>query len=449
MKRYDSITAIKAIACMIVFFSHWNGAFASWGHKSLDWFFLKSPFRMLTFGNMAVCIFLMLSGTLVSLKIFRGSPFDWGEELLKRYVRMAVPIFGTHLLVYLAFRLHFFYTGQAAALMGNEWLSFYYRYDLPISLKTVFCNSFITSVFLGDSSYYGPLWMMNYIFFGTIFSVVLAAGVKEMTTKGKRLLFLALFAIFLVLDSYYCCFLFGNVLALLLLWLEQQSKTGWNVQKKVLVCLGSVLLFLFGVWLGLTSFFIANRLQSAGIGAALGNASFWGLVSGFLMSLGLIVLWELLDEPEKKQRIGRAVWQRPILWLGERSYSVFLVHWLVICTFSCAFYSRFVTEKPNWFYLGVNFFATALVMLAGTEIFYQLVEKRLFAGSLRLLKRLFFPAKQRGGIGNETIGGTVSGASVGSLSDDCGGIHGDHQFGGNFESAEGNGAFFDGYSRRI
>ena len=67
MKRYDSITAIKAISCLMVFLSHWSGAFSSWGHVFLDRLFIQSPFRIMTFGNMAVCIFLMLSGTLAAM----------------------------------------------------------------------------------------------------------------------------------------------------------------------------------------------------------------------------------------------------------------------------------------------------------------------------------------------------------------------------------------------
>lgn len=395
MKRYDSITAIKAISCMIVFLSHWNGAFASWGHKSLDWLFLTSPFRMLTFGNMAVCIFLMLSGVLVSLKVFRGGRFSWGEEMLKRYARMVIPIFGTHVLVYLLFQMDLFRTGQAAAAMGNGWLASYY--NTPISLKTVFKNSFVTSIFLGDSSCYGPLWMMNYIFFGTVFSVVLAEGIKCMTKGGKALCYVLLFGAFLILDSYYLCFLFGSILAQLLLWLERKKKEGMQQGRKAAVSLFSAGLFFFGVWLGLSSFVITYRLQAAGVGYALGNASFWGLLSGFLMIWGLTFLWELL-EPEQKTRNGRIDWQKlwkgPLLWLGERSYSVFLVHWLVICTFSCAFYCRFVTVRPNWFYLGVNFFATTAGMLLCTEIFYQLIEKRLFAWIWNYMKRLFFAANR-------------------------------------------------------
>ena len=403
MKRYDSITAIKAVSCMMVFLSHWNGAFASWGHASLDWFFLKSPFRMLTFGNMAVCIFLILSGTLVSLKIYRGGSFLWGEEMLKRYVRMVIPIFGTHMLVYLLFRLGLFRTGQAAAAMGNEWLASYYTY--PISLKTVFKNSFVTSIFLGDSSYYGPLWMINYIFFGTVFSVVLAEGLKSMSGRGKALFSVLLFGIFLVLDSYYLCFLMGNVMALLMLWLEKWKEGGAersnerkdgmaaaarkedrSAQRRIrkpLLAAVSALIFFFGVWLGLESFIITYRLQARGIGLALGDASFWGLISGFFMIWGAIFLWEILCSGK------RTFWKRPVLWVGERSYSVFLVHWLVICTFTCGFYCRFLV-RPNWFYLGVNFFVTTAVMLACTEVFYQLIEKRAFAWVWNRVKKYFF-----------------------------------------------------------
>ena len=123
---------------------------------------------------------------------------------------------------------------------------------------------------------------------------------------------------------------------------------------------------------------------------ALGNASFWGMIGGFLLSCGFISFWELWEPfvADESQKIGKRVVRllvRPFLWVGERSYSVFLVHWLVICTFSCGFYCRFV-ERPNWFYLGVNFFLTTAVLLICTEIFYILIEKAAFTWAWNRIK---------------------------------------------------------------
>ena len=405
MKRYDSITAIKALSCLMVFLSHWSGAFAGWGHVFLDRLFLQSPFRIMTFGNLAVCIFLMLSGTLAALKIYRGGSVSWGKEMMKRYLRMAIPIFGTHLLVYLLSQLDWFRTGEAAALLGNDWLATYYV--SPPSLWTVTKNSFVTSVFLGDSSLYGPLWMMNYIFFGTVFSILLAEGLREMNRKGRLAVQLLLFGAFLMMDSYYLCFMMGGVLAQLILWLERRKeKVGSDMKWLILLSLAALFLFLAGWQLTLASFALTAALQAWGVGGALGNASFWGMMGGFLLCCGGILLWELWlgegTEPkgselrsegrsELRLRPGRIL--RPLLWLGERSYSVFLVHWLVICTFSCGFYCRFI-NKPNWFYLGVNFFVTTAVMLVCTELFYRLVEKAAYEWAWKLGKG-FFPENRK------------------------------------------------------
>lgn len=393
MKRYDSITAIKAISCMMVFLTHWNGAFLSWGHVSLDWLFLTSPFRILTFGNMAVCVFLMLSGTLVSLKLYRGGSFHWKEEMMKRYLRMAIPILAVHLLIYVCSEFGLFRTGEAAVAMGNSWLFNYYQE--PILLGEVFKKSFVTSIFRGDSSYYGPLWMMNYIFFGTVFSVILTEVMKGMRAGKKTLAFGVLLAIFLVLNSYYLCFVLGNLMALLICRLEESKtrrageaspaseKRAFGMLPKPVLVTVFACVFIFGVWLGLESFVIVFHLQQHGVGGALGDASFWGTLSGFFISLGLIFVWELLCSEK------RTFWKWPLLWLGERSYSVFLVHWIVICTFSCGFYCRFLTVQPNWFYLGVNFFVTAAVIFLCTEIFYQLIEKRAYMFVWNRVRRLF------------------------------------------------------------
>ena len=392
IKRYDGITALKAISCLMVFLSHWNGAFGNWGLALLDWLFRQSPLKIMTFGNMAVCIFLMLSGTLISLKVYRGAPGQWGRDMLKRYFRLVIPIFGTHLLVYVLSLTGLFRTGQAASLMGNDWLATYY--GTPVSLWTVARCTFITSIFTGDSSLYGPLWMMNYVFFGTVFSWLFAEVTAAMTLKGRTVFLLLVFGGFLVLDSYYVCFFLGNLLAQLLIWLKKSKEkalmTGGLVFVRLLSA-ASMALFFGGIWLALQSFVITYRLVDRGVGGALGNASFWGLLAGFFLCWGFLFLWELQLTGKEGNRpaVTAAFLMKPLIWLGERCYAVFLVHWLVICTFSCGFYCHFI-NRQNWFYLGINFFLTLALIVITSEIFYVLTEKLAYTYFWKKFQQLFY-----------------------------------------------------------
>lgn len=366
-QRYDSITAIKAVSCFLVFTTHWWGTFYGWGSGKLNQLLSWGPFRLLTYGSMMVCIFVMLSSTLTALKVYRGKPYSWAEEMGKRYLRLAVPIFATSLAVYLLLRFGLFQNQQAALLLENDWLAMYYAQ--PQSVKNLFITSFVTSIVNGDSSFYGPLWMMKYIFFGTVFSIVLAEAMKGMNRAGKAVTVAVIFAMFLVVNSYYLCCLLGNVTALMILEMEKRLEATKN-KKRMWVIL-SAAVFCFGVYLSLRSFVIAAFLQAHGIGMALGDAVFWITISGAVMVWGILPFWSLCLER------GKPLWKRALLWVGDRSFSVFLVHWLVITTFSCRFYTSF-HESPAWLSVGVNFLATTAVMFLCTEIFYVVFEQKAF-----------------------------------------------------------------------
>ncbi len=367
MKRYDSITAIKAIACILVFTTHWKGAFGGFGIGLVDRYLEHGLMRLLGYGIMCVYVFFMLSGALISIRVFRGRPYSWAQETVRRYLRLTVPIFGVSFLVILFDRLGLLFNQAAAPYAPTSFLGTHYT--KPIPLYKMITAPFVTTVFQGDASVYGPLWMIPYIFGGTFFSIILSEVILEFIPRWRVILYVLLGIIFLITGGHYFSFYLGNLLAAGILYAEACRE---RVQPRLWqrLCVGMLLLTV-GLGFALEAFILAGMATDHNWFIRFGDENFWLNIGGFLASGGFMLLWETLFA-------GRKFWlTRLILWIGERSYSVFMTHWLVICSFSSWFYLRFYSAGPK-LSIALNFILSTALILLASHCFYELFEKRIY-----------------------------------------------------------------------
>lgn len=212
VKQYKSISLIKAFACISVVVAHWKAIFESMGSPRIDRLVFDGPLVLLIYSSMGVTIFLMLSAALAALKVYRGREIHPAEEVQKRYVRLALPIFATSLIVLLLQRAGAIYTAEAGALLGNDWIAT--RYTEPLKVIDLIRISFVTALLREENSFYIPFWMMSYIFLGSLTSMGLAMIIRGFNRRGKMIVFAFLILAMSLLDSYYLCIVLGNLLAL-------------------------------------------------------------------------------------------------------------------------------------------------------------------------------------------------------------------------------------------
>ncbi len=386
MKRYDSITALKAIACMLVFTTHWTGAFGGFGVGFVDRHLNWGIMRLLGYGTMCVYVFFMLSGALISMKIYSGRPYSWGQETVRRYLRLTLPIFGVSAVVLLFERVGLLFNQAAAPYAPTTFLGDFY--GTPTPLYKLVTAPFITTIFQGDSSLYGPLWMIPYIFFGTFFSIILSEAVRELSPRGRIILYGLMGAIFLIIGGYYFSFYLGNLLAVGLMYAETLQEKG-RLRRPHILCLGTVLLIL-GLVIVVEAFVLSGVQVYYYWIIRLWDANFWLNIGGALASAGFILLWETL-------LAGRKFWMpRLVVWIGERSYSVFMTHWLVICSFSSWFYLQFYTRSPK-LSIALNFILSTCLILLASHGFYELIEKRGYGLVWKRVKGILFGREERSG----------------------------------------------------
>ncbi|MFT4020946.1 MAG: acyltransferase family protein, partial [Acinetobacter sp.] len=128
MGKLNAAESIRGLACLAVVFSHLSLSFYPYLHKfgrddhargQWDYFIHHSPFAFWYSGTAAVFVFFVLSGYVLTYAILKNQnvPKKVLEMSLKRYPRLAIPAFGSCILIWLAFSLT-----DISSLWINSWL---------------------------------------------------------------------------------------------------------------------------------------------------------------------------------------------------------------------------------------------------------------------------------------------------------------------------------------
>ena len=130
-RREYCLDGIKFIACMIIFWTHFVGAFYSLCAVNpglgprMEFLLTHSPLKIFTDSAMMLMIFMMISGYLAAGKKIRTFRELW-QAVLFRYFRFVLPFLFANLLVCVIWYTVGFRTQSAAELLHNDWVRGYY-----------------------------------------------------------------------------------------------------------------------------------------------------------------------------------------------------------------------------------------------------------------------------------------------------------------------------------
>ncbi|PQA74682.1 acyltransferase family protein [Brucella oryzae] len=219
MKKDASLEGLRGYACLVVVLSHciyafWpemHGAYISETSSAWAVAMFNSPFTAVYNGTIAVYVFFVLSGYVLSLSFFRKKEATIVQSLfLRRHLRLAIPITAACLLMYMLHRIGAFST-QSNSL--HPWVTQFYQGEY--SLSGAIYSGMVSSLLNGDGSYNFVLWTMTIEFYGSILvfaNCLLLSGVK------KRFIVYCIECAALVIAANYwgyfmICFLVGTFLA--------------------------------------------------------------------------------------------------------------------------------------------------------------------------------------------------------------------------------------------
>ncbi len=198
-KQIGWINTLKGIACWVVFLGHYDDEYPYIPvlQKLYD---TGVVFRFLSEKTTALNVFYVISSFLVAYSFSKDEenlPGKAGKGVLKRYFRLALPVFFCNVLIILI---------QAAGFgFGNELKMFEEKYTVSAAIW----NAFVAGPFFG-SGYFNPsMWMLNELFIGYIFAVIVCIVIKGLKKNIADILLAVLTIVLWLSDCYLSLFVFG------------------------------------------------------------------------------------------------------------------------------------------------------------------------------------------------------------------------------------------------
>lgn len=377
-KRIPYIDGLRGIACILVFVNHFLMAFfpASYlggdtiSHISggLDTWYATSPVSVLTNGNFWVCVFFILSAYVLSYKILQNADSEHAldsisNSFLKRYFRLFLPVFCVCVLILLLSRLGLFVNNAAAAITGSGLMTG--RYEYPLSIYELFSSSFARIWFKADETFSNSFWMLSTLFIGGFLSSILSIMAGK---RNRRMLILyGFFAlIFIHLDSLYLSFVLGTALAYISVrhfeWLNRMKQA-------VSLKIAAVFLFLSGLFLGgypsgvdapANIYHYLNHLPEV-----LTPYKFYHIIGAFLLTAGMLCLPVL----------QRGLASKPILFLGDISFAVYLLNLPLIFSLSSGLLLKMAAFFEHYLLCSaLIFFISAVTLIVLSFLFHHFIE---------------------------------------------------------------------------
>lgn len=318
----------------LVFFPYLHGVNQS-GLPNYDflYFLHHSPFTFLYAGNAAVYIFFVLSGFVLSYAILKPNT-DIKKKVIsmgiKRYPRLAIPACFSVLIYWLAFKLNLDMSNATVwiARLGSQ----------QGSLLDALYDGTTRSFIFGKSNYNWVIWTMQIELFGSFAIFALA----YFQTK-RNILALAIGCLFSVAIAFIVsigfaigitCFLIGMIFYL--------------YGKKINSITASILL-LAGLYLA----GIHNTSHSyEWLHGILGKKAY-DLIS--FLCAPLIVYSILMSET-----VSKILDKKPLVYLGKISFSIYLLHLLVIYLIAMPVYNYLL---PSMGFLPSSIISSLLTIL--------------------------------------------------------------------------------------
>lgn len=265
-------------------------------------------------GNLAVYIFWFMSAYVISIKLIQKADNQYLFQCFsKRYFRLMIPALSSILFAY--FLLHFglMYNLQLAQKLGETyqygWLGSFYQFDSNFieALKSGLWDTFFN--YKETYTYNASLWTMQPELYGSMFCFLLFGVLGA--NKHRHLFYTIIMCGTFILKNYsLTSFLLG-----LLMCDIDYSHPNW-IRKSIDFLTKSK-------FINITIFICLIIIG--------GKPNYFGFFDLIISSLIVIIITRTTFLQEVLQN-------KLIVWLGKVSFSLYLIHLPIICSFSCYMY---------------------------------------------------------------------------------------------------------------
>lgn len=363
MKRYHQLDSLRGLAALSVVIHHFVFIFTGllW-LEALNY----TPLRILKAGHEAVIFFFVLSGFVLSLPFYSDNKkVNIPHFLIKRLCRIYIPYIvavGCSIAAYLAFYRPGVYAGFSS-FFQDVWSE-------PLSFRLIMEHVILLGSFK-DYALDPVLWSLSVEMRISLIFPFIMLFVKKFGWKLNIALALLLPCLSVLLNNlahpanpspissniyftfhYLSFFILGALVAKYRVNLMSAALRLTVRQKYVLLLLGLTIY----TYAGIGDAVLKRLFSASGVWVAL--AADWGIAAGVC-----ILVTAALSSPKISNLLG----QKPIQFLGNISYSLYLYH--SVALFSCIY--AFRNLLPMWATL---FIAMCLSLLTAC-LSYYLIEK--------------------------------------------------------------------------
>ncbi|MGG4341962.1 acyltransferase family protein [Paenibacillus lautus] len=377
------LDGLRGLAALIVVVSHFFQVFVPSvfeGRKEIEHFAFegiaaRTPFNLLFNGNFSVCLFFVLSGYVLSYRFFQtGDRLIIYSSAIRRYFRLAAPALVSVFLAYLIIVLDL---GAYDHIRGMTLSSMPDPFAADANLLVMLKESLVHTFFTYGSQYNPVLWTMTYELFGSflIFGFLVLCGRRVIRYAAYVLL------IYVFNDSYYLGFVLGMLLADL-----KHSGRDWLSYFHAPWM--SFIWITVGIYLGSYPYLDPEgTIYSILVWESDGFEffTFYHVIGSFLILIALL-----------NSRWLQALFQHKLFaYLGKISFSLYLVHFTIICTLGCHLFLLFSTFLSYGWNIMVTSLITVPVIFGAAHAFYRLVDVNVLSVLSRWSKKWLNSRKRR------------------------------------------------------
>ncbi|UOQ71643.1 acyltransferase family protein [Hymenobacter cellulosilyticus] len=340
-----------------------------------------SPANILIGGNFAVCLFFVLSGLVLSEKFWRtGTLESLRSQACRRYVRLMLPVTFAALVALGLWVVGAYRNTEVAELTLAKRFGEYWA-ELP-GWKQV-AHDLVVGIPLGGESSYNPVfWTLSIELFGSFVVFALLALFGRVRHRSVVYLVALGFLSISELNFYYAGFILG-------VWLNDRRHHG-GLPRPARPWLGIGLLAA-GVFLGsyptADVIRVDDTLYSFLQPDWLGNEraiQLWHLLGATLLLLAVFAL----------PGVQRLLSSRALRGLGAVSFSLYLLHFLVLGSFSSAVFLALQPALDYHLSVALTGLATLPVLALVSYAMYRLVDLPGIRLAQGIYDRFFRPAAE-------------------------------------------------------
>lgn len=322
-KRLTYLEGLRGVAALMVFLCHFSYAFyyALYSTEiveanmpgNLDAYLAVTPLNILYNGKLAVQIFFILCGYVISIRYFQTGNKDYlVKSAVKRYFRLLVPIFFLEVITFFLMKVGAYHNEAAAVISkSQDWFMYFNIKEptIPTLVKEIFFDAFF-----GEPFYYNNvLWIIKYEFLGSL----MVYGILYLTGKWKYRDVLYVILILVSIRSFYVSIFIGMFLCDLM---HQEHTLVRFCRNKFILLISTLVGLVFATYPA------AGENLKHTIYRYLGEPR----VIIFYVIGTTLLFWVLLNSKWMQSLLNKKLFQI----LGKYSFGIYLVHFPVIATFS-------------------------------------------------------------------------------------------------------------------